>query len=79
MVRFLELSLTRAGADSMITPREMLRDYMTILNILLQNKDATFEEIVGATVAVAENTENEERAENTPKRAGEYTANDIEF
>ena len=36
-VAFLNLCLSRAGADSMITPREMLRDYMTVLNILMQN------------------------------------------
>ena len=39
-VAFLNLCLSRAGADSMITPREMLRDYMTVLNILMQNPQA---------------------------------------
>ena len=33
MVQFLQICLGRAGADSMITPREMLRDYMTVLDI----------------------------------------------
>lgn len=46
MVEFLKICLEKAGADSMITPREMLRDYMTVLNILMQNEDATFEKIV---------------------------------
>ena len=41
-VAFLNLCLSRAGADSMITPREMLRDYMTVLNILMQNPQAAF-------------------------------------
>ncbi len=50
MVRFLQIMLSRAGADSMITPREMLRDYMTVLNILMQNPDADFDSIVGRTV-----------------------------
>jgi hypothetical protein len=50
MQRFLRICLSRAGADSMITPREMLRDYMTLLNILLQNENTTFEEIVEKTV-----------------------------
>lgn len=51
-VQFLELCLSRAGADSMITPREMLRDYMTVLNILMQNPTATFQEVVGQTVTL---------------------------
>lgn len=49
---FLNLCLSRAGADSMITPREMLRDYMTVLNILMQNPDATFEQVVGSAVTL---------------------------
>ncbi|MCQ2428279.1 MAG: DUF2791 family P-loop domain-containing protein [Clostridia bacterium] len=44
---FLRASLSRAGADSMITPREMLRDLMTLLNILMQNPDATFDDVFG--------------------------------
>ena len=49
---FLNLCLSRAGADSMITPREMLRDYMTVLNILMQNPEATFEQVVGSAVTL---------------------------
>jgi hypothetical protein len=49
---FLNLCLSRAGADSMITPREMLRDYMTVLNILMQNPEATFEQVMGAAVTL---------------------------
>lgn len=52
MAQFLQICLSRAGADSMITPREMLRDYMTVLNILMQNPDATFEQVVGSAVTL---------------------------
>ena len=52
MVQFLQICLGRAGADSMITPREMLRDYMTVLNILMQNPEATFEQVVGSAVTL---------------------------
>lgn len=51
-VQFLQLCLSRAGADSMITPREMLRDYMTLLNILMQNPTATFAAVVGTAVTL---------------------------
>lgn len=46
-VKFLEICLSRAGANDMITPREMLRDYMTVLNILMQNPNVGFTDIVG--------------------------------
>lgn len=40
--KFLEICESRAGADTMITPREIIRDYLSILNILYQNGEATF-------------------------------------
>ena len=43
---FLEASLGRAGAGSMMTPREMLRDLMSLLDILRQNPEAGFEDLV---------------------------------
>ena len=49
-LRFLSICLSRAGADSMITPREILRDYMTVLNILMQNEEADFERIVSGVI-----------------------------
>ena len=52
MVAFLGICLDRAGANSMITPREMLRDYMTVLNILMQNPTASFSDIVGSAVTL---------------------------
>ena len=47
MTEFLRICLSRAGADSMITPREMLRDYMTVLNILYQNENVRFADLTG--------------------------------
>jgi hypothetical protein len=47
MQTFLAICLERAGADSMITPREIIREYLTILDIMLQNPDVTFDEIIG--------------------------------
>ena len=44
--RFLEICESRAGADTMITPREIIRDYLSILNILLQNPSADFQGII---------------------------------
>ncbi len=52
-VAFLQACLARAGADSMITPREMLRDYMTVLGVLMQNPEASFEDVVKITPSVS--------------------------
>ena len=79
--------LKKAGADSMITPREMLRDYMTVLNILMQNEQATFADIVGEIKlkTAVEEREEQEMAQNsrtnvpqTGSRAA-FDPNDIDF
>ena len=77
MVRFLQISLSRAGADEMITPREMLRDYMTILNILMQNEQASFENLMEGALFVkpTESEKESEKAEGEPR----YSVTDIEF
>ena len=81
MMYFLTLSLSRAGADQMITPREMLRDYMTVLNILMQNDNIVFEDVVnkafGDTLPSEEKDEPSENGEEP--RKNNYTASDIEF
>ncbi|MBQ4065903.1 MAG: ATP-binding protein, partial [Clostridia bacterium] len=53
MVTFLKECTARAGADVMITPREIIRDYMSVLNILYQNPEADFASVVGKTVTLA--------------------------
>ena len=79
MVQFLGLCLDRAGADAMITPREMLRDYMTVLNILMQNPAACFADIVG-TIPLAASAEAAEAGEASPApSASTVTMEDLEF
>ena len=81
MVRFLELSLARAGADQLITPREMLRDYMTVLNILMQNENVSFEQIISKVTDSNEYQRLEEINTQTEAKqtSKEYSATDIEF
>ena len=52
MAAFLKECTARAGADVMITPREIIRDYMSVLNILYQNPQADFATVVGKTVTL---------------------------
>ena len=82
MVAFLRICLARAGADSMITPREMLRDYMTVLNILMQNPDVRFEDVVkdAVTLETAYDPEAEtpkEAPTEAPSRV--FTIDELEF
>lgn len=81
-IEFLNICTSRAGADSMITPREMLRDYMTVLNILMQNPEAKFSDIVGKAVTLSHGDNDDDApdiSENTNLPTRKYTAADIEF
>lgn len=46
---FLQYELARAGADDMITPREMIRDFLSLLAILKDNPEADFDTLVRRT------------------------------
>ena len=51
MKAFLTLSLSKAGADTMITPREIIRGYISLLHVLRQNPGTTFSQVLGDAVA----------------------------
>ena len=58
---FIKTELGRVGAGQNITPREIIRDFIEILNILIQNPDKTLESILGGdNFKYAEVSENEE-------------------
>ena len=44
--RFLRISASRAGAEELLMPREMIRDYLSLLNILRDNKDLHFDDVM---------------------------------
>jgi hypothetical protein len=60
----------------MITPREMLRDYMTVLNILMQNESASFSDIIGNVTLSTAAPESDAPAAPT---AATVTMDDLEF
>lgn len=70
MAAFLKVCLERAGADTMITPREIIRDYITVLNILLQNPDTTFSDVVGSGVVKLEHDPETSVAEASESAVG---------
>jgi hypothetical protein len=46
LLAFMESVVGRMGADSLLTPREVIRDYMDVQDILYQNPDQTFEQLM---------------------------------
>lgn len=54
--RFLANALAKAGAEELITPREIIRDYLTLLNILRDNPSAKFDELIDKVTAQNVNT-----------------------
>lgn len=71
-LHFLQICLARAGADSMITPREILRDYMTVLNILMQNESADFSRIVSGVIG-----EQDEKSAEMVQKKQDFDPEDI--
>ena len=53
---FLRDCLSKAGAGSMVTPREIIRDFLGVLNILYQNPEAKFADVV--KVAITQTADN---------------------
>ncbi len=47
LVYFLTVEYNRVGAESHITPREIIRDFIELLNILYQNPQKSVSEILG--------------------------------
>ena len=68
---FLRVCLSRAGAAELVTPREMLRDYMTILNILMQNENVSFAELMKKFIT--------DDTTNTPTKKTTVSLSDIEI
>ena len=42
--------LARAGADELLTPRELIRDFLSLLDVLRENKDASFDALIASSV-----------------------------
>jgi len=66
---FLKDCLSKAGSETMITPREVIRDFLEVLNILYQNKDAKFEDVV----------KNASALKNEENKIDQFDLSDIEL
>ena len=48
MVDFIEIEFGRIGADSHITPREVIRDFVEVLDIVYQNPEVKVRQLLGS-------------------------------
>ncbi|MFE4711481.1 MULTISPECIES: ATP-binding protein [unclassified Paenibacillus] len=60
LVHFMEEAVGRLGADELLTPREIVRDFMDLLHSLHQHPELSFEKLVGETKAKGDETEQSE-------------------
>ena len=51
MVSFIQTEFGRIGTDTHITPREVIRDFIGVLDISYQNPEKTISEIIGTVTA----------------------------
>ena len=47
MINFIKIEFGRIGADTNITPREVIRDFIEVLNIVFQNPDVKVADLLG--------------------------------
>lgn len=81
---FLQDCLSRAGADVMITPREIIRDYLIVLDILYQHEELTFSSVIGSGAVTLSHPEvGEEQTPPAPSASNGANAalllEDLEF
>lgn len=71
--RFLEICESRIGADTMITPREIIRDYLSLLNILYQNPEASFATLTENIKLSHDDVAGDDDLPDEPPTTGEYS------
>ena len=61
MVEFIQIEFGRIGADTHITPREVIRDFIEVLDIIYQNPQLSVRELLGSdSFSYAQNAVKEE-------------------
>lgn len=48
LITFIKIEFSRIGADKNITPREVIRDFIELLNLIYQNPEMTVEALLGS-------------------------------
>ena len=65
MIDFIEIEFGRIGADTHITPREVIRDFIEVLDIVYQNPNVKVRQLLGSDqFTYAQNQVNEEATDS---------------
>lgn len=48
MIAFMQMVANRIGAEKLLTPREVTRDFISLMNLIYQNEGATYDSVMGA-------------------------------
>ena len=65
MIEFLKVTLARAGASELATPREIIRDYLTLLSIMRNDSSASFSALIKNEKASSDESTGNEEAKAT--------------
>ncbi len=77
---FMNIALSKAGAEEMITPREIIRDFLTLLNILKDNPNATFEALLKNVAFISgANSDSESAVEASASKQNKISLFDIDI
>lgn len=63
LLEFLSACMERMGAEELLTPREITRDFLGVLNVLMQEKDVSLEQLLGRLQAAPLEESDEEDIE----------------
>ncbi|MCD7820151.1 MAG: ATP-binding protein [Lachnospiraceae bacterium] len=73
LITFIQIEYSRVGADSHITPREIIRDFIELLDILFQNPNLNVAELMGSENFSYAKTPLEEQAADSLGEYAEFT------
>lgn len=73
LVDFLKIEFGRVGADTHLTPREVIRDFIELLDILCQNPDADVAELLQSVGGDALAPANESSTSSDDRNFAEFT------
>jgi hypothetical protein len=76
---FMHLALSRAGAEELVTPREIIRDFLTLLNILRDNPEASFDSLIKNVSFTAPEVDATESKPENEKPKSKITLFDIDI
>ena len=57
MISFIQLEFSRIGSDSHITPREVIRDFIELLDILYQNPQINISELISSGTVISSSSD----------------------